>query len=331
MELFHTGKFKYNIMQCTKQTVLLKNIDLKDETYRITTKETTKELARSISMAGLINLPVLVEKKSNYIIVCGFCRIKACMSLGWAKIEARILSCNDNCAKNCVNYAITDNSFQRQLNLVEQSKALTMLSKIYKDINMVAKQAAILALPSNAAVIKKILKISHLPLQIRKCILSNSISLGIATKLQELDNDTAILFTILFSDLKLSLSKQREIIELSEEIALREDISITEIFTDPCLNEISANDNLDRNQKSHMIRQYLKKRRFPAITKAEQDFKNNVKNLALGSNISLIPPKNFEGSTYLFKISFTSFKELKDCFKILDNIIINPVFKKILE
>ena len=90
------------------------------------------------------------------------------------------------------------------------------------------------------------------------------------------------------------------------------------------------NKKLDRTQKTRKIRSYLKKRRFPALSKAENEFKINVKELKLGSGAKLIPPNNFEGNTYTLSLYFKNKKELNDRLAILEKIVKNPVFGKIL-
>lgn len=138
-------------------------------------------------------------------------------------------------------------------------------------------------------------------------------------------------FAKLFEILKLSLNKQREILTLVKEISLREDISILKVLENNVLQEILTNEDLDRNQRIRKIRNYLKQRRFPVITTAEKEFEKQLKKLKLGSQTKLIPPDNFEGTTYILKFSFTNLIELKDRKATLDALIQNPCLEKILK
>jgi hypothetical protein len=135
----------------------------------------------------------------------------------------------------------------------------------------------------------------------------------------------------LFQTLTLSLNKQREILSLVKEISLREDISILKVLENDILQKILTNKNLDRNQKIREIRIYLKQRRFPVITAAEKEFEKHVKKLKLGSGTILIPPDNFEGTTYILKLFFKNLIELKDRKASFDALIKNPSLNKILD
>ena len=317
-------------MRFKQKTVKLSRIDSGDESFRITTQKNIDNLMDSINNVGLLNLPLLIEKNSGYTVVCGFSRIEACQRLGWAGIEARIID-SDTQRLECIKYAITDNSLQRPLNLIEQSRSINMLSGFFKDFNILTKELSAMGLPDNQSIIKKIKKICHLPRSVQSGILSNTISLVMALELGRLQQEAGESFAKLFEILKLSLNKQKEILTLVKEISLREDISILKVLENNVLQEILTNEDLDRNQRIRKIRIYLKQRRFPVITTAEKEFEKQLKKLKLGNQTKLIPPDNFEGTTYILKFSFTNLIELKDRKATFDALIQNPCLEKILK
>jgi ParB family chromosome partitioning protein len=313
-----------------QKIVKLSLIDSKDESFHITTQKNIDHLMDSIDNMGLLNLPLLIEKKSGYKIVCGFRRIEACRRLGWIDVEVRILDV-DTKRLECIKYAITDNSFQRPLNLIEQSRSINMLFDFYKDFSSLGKELSDMGLPENQSIIKKIKELCHLPGFVQKGILSNTISLTMALELGRMQQEAGEVFTKLFETLKLGLNKQREILTLAKEISLREDISILKVIENNILQKILNNEDIDRNQKISKIRFYLKQQRFPVITAAEKEFDKHLKKLKLGNGIKLIPPDNFEGRTYYLNISFRNLIELKDRKENFDAFIRNPSLRKILD
>ena len=162
------------------------SIDLEDKTFRITTDTSIKNLILSIKSVGLLNPPILLKKTSSFQIISGFRRILAYINLGLVKIPAKIVD-SDRKKLECVKFAITDNSLQRTLNLIEQSRSLYMLSEFYTDNDQLAKAAFVLGLPDNPDIIKKIKKIGILPLDIQNGVLSNTISLTMAIELGKLN------------------------------------------------------------------------------------------------------------------------------------------------
>ena len=111
---------------------------------------------------------------------------------------------------------------------------------------------------------------------------------------------------------------------------LTEEIELIEVLEDRVLDKIINNDDIDRNQKTGKIRNYLKKKRYPAITAAEAEFLKNLKELNLDNTTRLIPPKDFEGMTYSMNMSFNNIQELKERKELLEKVLQNPVIKNIL-
>ena len=317
-------------MRFKQKIVKLSLIDSNDDSFCITTQINIDHLMDSIDNVGVLNLPLLIERKSGYKIVCGFRRIEACRRLGWTDLEAKILD-SDTKRLECIKYAIADNSLQRPLNLIEQSRSINMLYGFFKDVSALGKSLSVMGLPDNPSIIKKIKGLYHLPGFVQSGILSNTISLAMALELGRLQLEAGECLAKLFQTLTLSLNKQREILSLLKEISLREDISIRKVLENDNLQKILTNKNLDRNQKIREIRIYLKQRRFPVITAAEKEFEKHVKKLKLGSGTKLIPPDNFEGTTYTLKLFFKNLIELKDRKASFDALIKNPSLNKILD
>lgn len=314
-------------MRPKEKTVKLSLIDSKDETFRITTEVDIEGLTDSIHNMGLLNPPFLIENMDHYTIVCGFRRIESCRRLGWSHIDARILD-SDAKRLECVKLAITDNAFQRPLNLIEKSRSINMLSGFFKKDSSLAKELSTVGLPENLSIINKIKNLCHLSQPIQDGILSNTISLSMALEFVRLAQGAGEDFVKLFGLLKLSLNKQREIITLVNEIAHRDNISIPKVLQS--LQKILNDENLDRNQKTRKIRIYLKQRRFPAITIAEKTFEKHVNELKLGKGSKLIPPKNFEGTIYTLTLYFNSLNELKEHRATLEKIVQDPGLAAIL-
>ncbi|UCD89562.1 MAG: ParB N-terminal domain-containing protein, partial [Desulfobacterales bacterium] len=291
--------------------VPLDQIELEDDSYRITTNDNTDDLVASIQRIGIVNPPLLVQNNSNYTIVCGFRRISASRRLGWKNIDARILDASTQ-KRECVKYAIVDNTYQRSLNLIELSRSINLIYSFLDDTNHLGMEMAAMGLPENRSLVKKIQKISHLPKTLQNGILSNTLSLSMALDLNRLERETGLGFVELFANLKLSLSKQREILTLIKEIARRDDATMLEVLNDDALEDILNNDRFDRNQKSSKISTYLKQRRFPIITKTKQIFEAHVKGLNLKAGAQLIPSNNFESTEYTLKFTFSSYAELQN-------------------
>lgn len=313
-----------------ERSVPLSRINPKDESYRITTRTDIDDLLASIRSDGLLNPPFLTNIGDGFIVVSGFRRINACANLGLEKIKARILD-KDMSRLEHLRIAITDNALQRPLNLLETSRALHKLSVLLPSEDRLVESTFSLGLPSNPSAINKIKGLCLLPQILQGAIMDDTISLSMAMELKDLPSKCAVAFAQLFGEFKLSLNKQREIVTLVKEIARREGITELALLEEPRLQDIIADHEGDRGQRARKIRDYLRRRRFPQIVKAETVFEQHRKQLNLGNDIKLIAPKNFEGTNYTITLTFSSIPNLKVLTTRLDQLIQHPGLKNILE
>lgn len=317
-------------MRCKKQMVSLSCVDTDDSTYRITTETALDDLIVSIDRTGLIHAPFLVENQpSIYIPVSGFRRICACRQLNWSCIEANIIEAETE-PLIPAKLAIADNSLQRPLNIIEQSRAYQLLYRCIDDDEMVVKIARELKLQSSASLIRKIKPLCSLSPSVQDGILSDAISMPVAIEMKDLEADATESFARLFNQLRISLSKQRQLLSMAKEIASREIISVADVICDDDIQAVLADSHLDRPQKAARILFILKKRRFPEITRKEQEFEHNIQQLKLGQHIKLIPPAHFEGPAYTLSMQFNGLDELKDRMIALERILNHPALIKIL-
>jgi ParB/RepB/Spo0J family partition protein len=311
------------------QNIKLSAVAVEASTYRITTTSKIDDLVASIRLIGLIHPPILKQSASGYLIISGFRRIAACEYLGWQEIPARILDADIDVAR-CIHLAISENALQRPLNLIEIFRCIRLLSSITMDEEILTETASKLGLPSDSGLIRKIKKIGDLEPSIQEGILANTISLAMAAALAELEPKVGIALARVFARLKIGLNRQRELMILLDEIAHRENSSIGNLLNEPAIQQVLDDPDLDRVQKRRQIQEYLRQRRFPAIYRMKNEYKKHIKELQLGSHISLTPPKDFEGSNYTLKLTFSSLSELEELQNRLDRIIQSKGLSKFL-
>jgi ParB family transcriptional regulator, chromosome partitioning protein len=293
-------------MRFDHQQVHLSRIDRKRQTYRITTSEGIPGLAASLERVGLINPPILFADDGAYGIVSGFRRVAAADHLGWHRMPTRILPVEATHFDR-VQLAIVENSAQRPLNPIEISRALSLLSEsIPRPGDGLERIAAHLGLPQSPNLIGKLKSLCRLQQSVQDGILSGTIPLQSALMLAELEEEAVRWFADTFQALKIGLNKQREIITLAREIALRDNQPLSAVLHDISIRTLLEDPDLDRVKKATALRRLLKQRRFPALTAANDAFEALLKSLHLGPDARLSPPPDFEGSTYSLTLSFSN-------------------------
>lgn len=317
-------------MNYTEAELLLSDIDQTDESFRITTAPLDDALIRSIERVGILNRPLLIRKKGAFTIVCGFRRISAFEKRGNRGVVVRLLP-EETQPFDCLKIAIADNLTQRTLNAIEMARAIDLLSRCVSDPDALDQAIETsLNLGRNKNLIQKLRAVHALPEWMKTAILNERLDFSVGAELVKFHQDDLRAMVGYFNTLRLSLSKQREFVTFVTEISKREKIPVHRLLEELELKSIKDDPEIDGNQKTAMIRSFLKKRRYPTLVQAETLYNQFQKELKMSPDMTLSPPKDFEGSTFSLTLRFSSLEELSDQKKALDSLIQNPVLKKLV-
>jgi hypothetical protein len=316
------------MMECEQRNIDISQINEENRKFLITTKKDIDDLVLSIRHLGFINAPVVLPRHDQYIIVCGFKRIEAARFLGLTHIPARVLP-SDTSQQQCARLCIADNAFQRPFNLIEISRAFALLQKFFRGPEAALQEASLMGLPSNMDYLKKVAPLCQMPSFIQNAVLSDLISISTVWQLSQMPEKEAAAFVDIFSALNCSLNKQREIITLTKEISIRDDITVFEVLMEHSFQKIVYDDSLDSNQKTRQFRNHLRRLRYPHITEAENNFSTQTKKMGLSERFRLIPPQDFEGDTYRLIMDFKNLDEFKAHREKLDELVARPEFTTI--
>lgn len=303
--------------------VALDRIETSDHTFKITTNTDKTEMALTISAIGLLQPPVLTKKGRDYTVVCGFRRLAACEALNIACIPARILP-PDSSWIQCVQIAISDNSYQRQLNVVEQSRAFALIRKFSDHASSWMKIAESTGLPGNQSAMDRIMPVAGMPAAMQDAILAGSIALPVALHVNQLEKEDAAALGGFFQTLTTGVNIQRELLALICEISLRDDISIATLMEQDDIAAVMRNEDIPTPQKVKTLRLMLKMKRYPELSKAEALYKQKLKSLKLDPRVQLEPPRFFEGESYRLAVTIASRRQLKSLQSEIEKLILHP-------
>ncbi|MBR9986732.1 MAG: ParB/RepB/Spo0J family partition protein [Desulfosarcina sp.] len=303
--------------------VLIDQIKTGDHTFKITTKTEKSDLAPSISAIGLLQPPVLVKTGADFRIVCGFRRIEACETLNMKRIPARILRSNVS-TMICAQIAVIDNSSQRTLNIVEQSRAYALIGKLADNTTAWMNIVESTGLAGSQTAMKRIIPVAGMPAALQDAILEGSIALPIALQISHLEHDDAESLCRFFRQMTTGLNIQRELLELISEISRRDDIPIAQLLVQADITDIIENTYFPAPQKTQRLRMLLTSKRFPELSKVEAAYSRKVKRLKLHPRVQIHPPRFFEGTSYRLSLTIDSRRQLKALQSELDKLVHHP-------
>jgi ParB family chromosome partitioning protein len=320
-----------DIFNYDDEVISVSEIDIKDDTCRLSLRTDPDALVASIRAVGLINPPILRQRHDfKYQIVCGFRRVMACKALGWREINALALKGSPS-EVDTLKLAILDNRSHRELNVVEQARGIQKLSLHLPSRNRLQMLSSLLGFPQSQKVFKKIDALSLLPEVIQAGIIDEIVSFEAAVDLSGFSHEDALSFFELFGVLKLSQNKQREVITLVQEIAIRENLKPVEVLQSKEVSAILDRPELNRNEKGAKVRVSLKRRRFPTLAKTEERFSKELKALKLNEHIHMTAPTYFEGGPHTLRMTFKSMEDFDERRKTLDAMAKNSALKRLLE
>ena len=306
-------------MDYSVHRVPLSQIDTSDQTFRITTNSDFTDITPSIRQMGLLQPPMLVPEGKGFAVVYGFRRIAACQTLSIADIPARI----DNGHLSGLEHAqmaIADNTFQRPLNIVEQSRALALIQRFAPEDADWRAAARLVGLPDSRAALQRLLPIADMPESLQMAIVSGSIALPVAISITKLQPDDGHVLSALLQRINTGLNNQRELIELIVETSIIKEMTVSRLLELSDIVSIFEQDDTPMPQQVQRLRQVLKKMRYPELNRAEDDFHRAYKGLNINPAIQLHPPRFFEGQTFRLNLSVRSRQELKQLLADLEKI-----------
>ncbi|MCP4748539.1 MAG: ParB N-terminal domain-containing protein [Desulfobacteraceae bacterium] len=312
--------------------ILIRDICVDDETYKISTNYDADKLKASISHIGLINPPILLPAEGGgYQIICGYGRIYACAGIGFKSIKARIWP-RQTCAEKCVAVAINENTSQRDLNIVEKARALKLLKQVCPDEDNLLKNAGFVGLMVNRDLVKKLEPVTCMPRFLQDCLVRGTISLPVSLRLHEWQKKEDVSdLIVLLDELNLSLNKQRELISMIETLTVLKQQAISIIIKSKDIEQIRKDPNFDNRLKSQKIREYFKKACYPTISKYQKCIEFHLKKLPLPPNTQLKLPPFFESPVYSLNFNFKTLEEIISFHEKMRSVIESPHFQCVLE
>jgi len=127
--------------------------------------------------------------------------------------------------------------------------------------------------------------------------------------------DQAALWEIVY-ELQIGENHLRDFLDWCEESSLRDEQTIASLLARPEIRQPLAA-KLGRNDKLKVVKEALRKIRYPRLSRLEDELRATVKALDLGGRVRVSLPPSLEGDEITVEIKAKSAKELSDSLKKL--------------
>jgi len=265
-------------------------------------------LLSSLDLVGIIHPPVLREGE-RYQIVCGRGRLEAAKELGFQQITCKVLPrwIDD---LTCLMISFEENITTRGFNLVEKALVVEKFQNYLPDGEIVQNILPRLDLAPSYKNFEFLQKIAFLEEEGKEMILEGRLNPKVAARLLDFSEAERKAVLSLFRELSPTSSRQRELLELLEDLSRREEKDLITILEDKEIKAILTNEKLNPPQKTEKLYLHLKERLMPHLQTLEKEFKKLAHQLGhLGARLKA--PSGFEKDSFSLELEFKDLEELR--------------------
>ena len=292
----------------TIKNIGLSQVDFNDLSYAIAPipeGEIDSTLKASIARHGILHPPIVREiNPVSYTIIAGRKRLLAWRSLAKEQTCNCLIISRQIPEFEIFHILLAEIQLVRQLTMVEKALFLQKIAAVAEEKQIVKEFLPRLNLAPDPSVMKQTLRLLELEAPILKSIHQGYVNETVARDFVSLPlQDRSILFEIIAS-LRLSLSNQKKLLQISRELASRENKSITALLATPEVHAILHHPDANPPQKTKNLMTWLTRRHKPRSMHAEEEFNRFINEIRLPRNVSVAHTPFFEDDAVTLSITF---------------------------
>lgn len=296
------------------QQLFLNQIDFADQSFCLDPfpyEDISPELEESIKRTGILHPPIIRERSPNrYALVTGFNRLQAFARTTADKTPVTCLLVSQQIPMhNCFLIAMEDHWLEKNISPV--TKAL-FLNKFLQHGSRadIAGFLPLIGLKSNGAEIDSTVSLLRLEEPLLRAVHTGKLEETVARRLADLSfRDRFTLFELI-DFLHLSVSNQKKLFSICQDLAKRYSRDMTTILDNEQLTAILANEKTNLPQKSAKLMQWLAGQHSPRLTQAHRESKDFINSLKIPGNMTITPSQSFENEDLTLSIKLPGKEEL---------------------
>ena len=313
------------------QEILLDSIDWENDAFALRyAREAPADLGASLARVGMLNPPILTEaassplplpssssatlsrsaSRSPFAIVCGFARLHAWRALGENEVAVRIAPAGTP-PQDLFYLSIEDNRQGRGFNIIEQAIALEKLASCLSQAQLVAEALPQLGLNPAPAVLERLLGYRALSPGVQRALALGDITESLVPILRSFEwgEQEALLGAML--GLGMSVGACRDCGREALEICKRDHIEMCALLEELGFERERLYEPWELPQVRSRFLDALRARRYPMLSRLNDDYVRTHKALALGDEVRIRPPKDFEGERYALEARLSNAEDLE--------------------
>jgi len=275
--------------------ISLQEIDLEDETFRVSEELDCAPLLESLREVGQLNPVILLERNSRKIIVCGFRRARAAKALGMPYVLGRLLPEPLN-PERAFLVALHDNLSHRQLDPLEKARAVFSLRNRFgvPDQKLVRVYLPILGLNPGENVLRSYLLLHEIHPLLRRCFGEGKLTHASIAALAEMAWPVQDGIAAAMEKIRMSAGLQKKFLGLLADLGAARGNQPGSALASEEVLAIIHDSSLSQFQKGEKVYEALYRLRNPKLSKASDEFDSHRQLLGLPGAIRITAHPFFE-------------------------------------
>ncbi|NTV43060.1 MAG: hypothetical protein HGA63_07140 [Syntrophobacteraceae bacterium] len=295
-----------------RRSVDLRHLVRDDTRFAVESFRPRDRLHKSLKRTGMLTCPwVWACGQERYVVVDGFKRLEWAVSEGILNVDCLVFPEETEPFRLMV-LRVEGKLFGPPLNVAEKARMIAELKRCKAPEPVEEGYLAALEIPSRPDAVDAWCRLAASGESLLRAAASEEISERTALELAHWDGNARDGALEILRLLRCSASIQAEILERVKEIARRAGKDKVHVIKDPRIVNILEDKGANHREKTHTLRRFLTRLRFPRLSSREERFSAEVEKACLPGNLRLVPPPSFEGDRWQAVMAFSSPQELEE-------------------
>jgi ParB/RepB/Spo0J family partition protein len=307
------------------ENIPISEVDFDNETFFIGSKGDISSLKKSIKEVGIINPPILIERKGKYQIMCGRRRLEACKGLGFIEVLSKIYQGGEVSNEECLKLIFYDN--RERLSDMEKAEFLLKFKELcdFNESELLQKALPLLGIAPSRKNFENYMKLVNLEREIKDAFYLQRITIEQVFMLGEADSSTRIeILERVLLKFKFNTNETREVVREIQEVGFRDRKSISDV-----VDEIGL--KIGEKGVKADFRRELRTMRYPALLRAEEEFRDCLRSLNLPNEVNISHSPFFEGNYVEIRIRIEGAEELREILSYLHSALNKGEIDRLLD
>ena len=312
----------------------ISNLNVTDDSYRVTFAPKLGELERSIRAVGIIQ-PITVRHtpEGTYQIVSGYKRVLAMQNLARQTVPTLVHEAADLSPTQAFLWNVHENCVTRRLNLIEKAHTVIKLQQFLSipEEELVKQFLPLMGESPSYKILHQLLALGALTEPMKNHVVTSDLALSSASRIAEFTASTQQELLAVLSHIKPSTNKLNELLALIREISARDGLTVEEILNHYQLLQVVADPNASAADKVRALRQSLRGIRLPQITERQKQLAGLIDGLELPETARVTTDPYFENDKIKLEYQFSQPEELTELVKHLQEAFEKQKWQRIFD